>query len=115
MGEAIECKVFPRIDLYLELHYVPDPLVRSLALEKSHNSNGLLLGQSKPSLENSVLTGFQQFPKVAHSGITRKKAATGATYKQPDFSLLLMAPDSSAAAGRGSEGRRGWGLMQELR
>ena len=45
--------------------------------------NGLLLGQSQASVEDTVLTGFQQFPKVAQSGITRKKAATGATYSQP--------------------------------
>jgi hypothetical protein len=57
--------MFPRIDLYLELHYVPDPLVRSLDLEKSHNSNGLLLGQIQASLENTVVTGFHQFSKVA--------------------------------------------------
>jgi hypothetical protein len=47
--------------------------------------NGLLFGKSKASLENSVLTGFKQFPKVAQSGIERKKAATDATYTQPDF------------------------------
>ncbi len=43
----------------------------------------------------------------AQSGITRKKAATGATYTQPDFHRPLTAQGSSAAAGLGSEGRRG--------
>jgi len=69
--------------------------------------NGLLLVQSQASLENTVFTGFHQFPKVAQSGITRKKAATDATYTQPDFHRPLTASNSSAAAGRGSEGRRG--------
>jgi len=45
----------------------------------------------------------------AQSGITRKKAATGATYPQPDFHrplTPLTALNSSAAAGLGSGGRR---------
>ncbi len=87
--------MFPRIDLYLELHYVPDPFVTSLDLEKSDNSNGLLLVQIQASLENSLVTGFHQFPKVGQSGITRKKAALSAPYTHPIMSMVLQQPHGS--------------------
>jgi hypothetical protein len=35
--------------------------------------NGLLLGQIQASLENTVFTGFQQFPKVAQSELRGRK------------------------------------------
>ncbi len=52
--------------------------------------------------------------RYAQSGITRKKAATSATYPQPDLSRLLKAPGSSAAAGLGSEGLSGGGRIQAI-
>ena len=38
--------------------------------------NGLLLGQSQASLENSIFIGFHQFPKVAQCGRASRITST---------------------------------------